>query len=120
MDNLAIEKLLIEIIDLYLKTNKKNSLSFIDNKKFTVFWDNNNWFLSSREADPISLVIFEKNPERCKVGDDDYIIATISKILDKPAWWVRSFQHGWYDRPNNSMSISGYLLGRKLRKKHFK
>lgn len=118
MDNQEIEKLFVKLIDEFLKENKNNSLLFTDKCKHGIFWDNNIWFLEVEAVDAIDLLIFKKDPECNKESDDDYIVSTAAKVLGKPAWWVHSFQYGWYGQSNKSMSIGGYLLGDKLRRKY--
>lgn len=118
MDNQEIEKLFVKLIDEFLKEDKRNSLLFTDKGKHGIFWDNNIWFIEVEAVDAINILIFKKDPKCYKEGNDDYIVSTAAKVLDKPAWWVCSFQDGWYGQSNKSMSISGYLLGDKLRRKY--
>lgn len=118
MDNQEIEKLFVKLIDEFLKEDKRNSLLFTNKEKHAIFWDNNIWFLEVEAVDAIDILIFKKDPECYKESDDDYIVSTAAKMLDKPAWWIHSFQYGWYGQSNRSMSIGGYLLGDKLRRKY--
>ena len=112
-----IEKLLIEATDAFLAANKDNRLIFGDPANL-LLWNSNLFTLTSPDkAEPLSLLLIQKNPERVSSGDDDILIATLSKFLQKPTWYFRSFQCAWQGKTNSSMSISGFLLGEKLRKK---
>lgn len=115
-----VEQLLIRVIDAFLALDQDNSLSFEDKSDHCICWENNAWHLTSPKVPPLSLLIIDKNPERCLTLDDDFIIGTISQILDKPPWLILSFQDGWFGRSNRSASISGFLLGEKLRKRYWK
>ena len=119
LNDQEVENLLIEVIDAFLKEDD-NRLSFAYETQHAIFWDNNIWFLEFAKADPFAILIFDQNPECCRNSDDDVIVATAAKMLDQSTWWVRSFLDGWNGCLNNSMSITGYLLGDKLRKKYKK
>jgi hypothetical protein len=118
MTIIEIETSLIEHIDAYLAFDEQNSLSFTERTDNGIFWDNNLWFLTSNEANPLAIFVFETSPERDQNIDDDLTISTVAKVFDKPPWFFRSFLDGWYYRSNSSMSIAGFLLGDRLRRKY--
>lgn len=71
--------------------------------------------------DPLSLLIVTESPERERRSNgDSEVIATLGQCIDRRQAWVHSFQCGWYGEKNQSGSISGYLLGNKLRRKYLK
>jgi hypothetical protein len=111
-----IETHLTKLIDTWLAEEKTNTLSF--GGDYTILWDNV-WFLSTNQMDPLSLLLWDINPERCLNGDDDITTATIAKLLGRSPAWIHSFQAGWAGKKNKSTSISAYMLGDKLRR-HYK
>lgn len=117
-DDPEIETHLIKLIDTWLAEEKTNCLSF-DNDDYTVLWDNV-WFISTSKMDPLSLLLWDTNPERCLNGDDNIATATIAKLLNRSPSWIRSFQGGWSGKQNKSTSISAHLLGDKLRGRYKK
>jgi hypothetical protein len=115
--NQEIETQLINLIDSWLSEEKTNCLSF--DGEYTILWDNV-FFISTSKIDPLSLLLWDTNPERCLNGDDNITTATIAKLLNKSPAWIQSFQNGWSGQKNKSTSISAYLLGVKLRKRYKK
>lgn len=88
---------------------------------FNSFWNvqNNMWTLTSDLSDPLSLLLLSRQPLPYTAGHDDINVATLCRLLDRKSGWVLSFQDGWYGRSNNSCSITGYVMGRNLRIKHY-
>lgn len=122
-----IENRLITAIDPVVEGSKAGcssfELTFEDSGEeygLNAFWDSKESCWNGRnEMDPLSLLLVSERPERKSVNKlDDETVATIAHVLNRPAGWVRSFQHGWYGRSNGDSSIMGYLLGRKLRIKY--
>lgn len=91
------------------------NLSF-KNEEFIAFWNIAlcKW-QSNSNPDALSCVLIKLNPEPNRNGDDDIVVATLSKLFGISAGWIRSFQDGWRGISNRHTSITGYLLGRKLR-----
>jgi hypothetical protein len=114
--DMEIEAHLTKLIDTWLAEEKTNTLSF--DGEYAVDWDNV-WFISTSKMDPLSLLLWDINPERCLNGDDDITTATIAKLLGRSPAWIQSFQAGWAGKDNQSTSISAYVLGDKLRR-HYK
>lgn len=123
----AIEKRLISVIDPIIDGSEMGcssfELTFEDSGEdygLNAYWDaRESCWDGPTEMDPLSLLLVAERCERESVNKlDDETVATIACVVDRPAGWVRSFQHGWYGRANTDSSIMGYLLGRKLRLKY--
>jgi hypothetical protein len=113
---MPIENELIAAIDQFL-TNKDHKLSLWFSS-YAVEHKENRWELSNKQADPISILLVHKNAERYTKGDDDIILASLSRSLSIPIAFLKSFICGWNGENNSGTSISGHLLGDKLRKKY--
>jgi hypothetical protein len=116
-----IEELIHRCIDKCLKMpGCYYRLSFNDPEDkdgFNGIWNNKCWS-AQQDIDPLTCVLLIENPERNVAYDDNESVSTVVKLLAKSAGWVRSFQHGYYGKANQFTSITGYLLGRKLRLKY--
>jgi hypothetical protein len=83
------------------------------------FWDPDRKEWDAQDAfDPLTCLLLCDQPERCKKEDDNQIIATLSVHLQRRPAWVRSFLDGWFGPNNQHGSISGYVLGERLRRKY--
>lgn len=103
-----------EILQLLQKTIKSTSLTLTFKKPesyFYAYWDSNRW-LAHNFADPLSILLVDLQIP--KVDGDCLALSSLSKFFNKRIAWVESFQNGVYGL-TNSNSISGFLLGRKLR-----
>ena len=84
-----------------------------------VKWDDetNKWI--SKMADPLSSILLIEQPRPWSYKDDDLVISTLSKVLGKKVAWISSFQDGWMGFDNRHASITGFLLGSKLKRQYF-
>jgi len=102
-----------------------NSLSKFDISQISqglfVRWDDihNKWVLPSSQIDPLSSILMVEQPIPYLRKNDDVVISTLSKVLDRKVSWIQSFQDGWVGIDNRHTSITGYLLGSELKKKYF-
>lgn len=124
----AIEARLLAAIDPVIEGAKHGCSSF-DGLDFedsgeeyglNAYWDGReSCWDGPTTIDPLSLLLIAERSERESVHrDDNEVVHTLAAILNRPAKWVYSFQDGWYGRSNTNTSITGYLLGRKLRLKY--
>lgn len=105
-----IESRISKAID---EANRYHKLIF-EEKKWTVSFEKK--WVNEFEIDPLSALLLIEQPERIK-NEDSEIIASLSSALNRRPAWIHSFQCGWTNQNNKSGSISGFLLGSKLRKK---
>ncbi len=84
---------------------------------FSAYWvsEENAWMYSG-EIDPLSAVLLVEQLEPYRKGDDDLAVATLSNLFSRYAGWIRSFQIGILGQANSGSSISGYLMGVKIKK----
>jgi hypothetical protein len=84
-----------------------------------VAWDTTcqEWYALGA-LDPLTCVLLFKQPERHTKEDDNQVIATLSVHLERRPAWLRSFCDGWFGNKNQHGSISGYVLGHRLRLKY--
>lgn len=113
LDNLLNEAPIV--LDLSFKRSKREA-------SLNVFWDTEKSCWDCKDIiDPLSLLIITERPERERRGNDDNeVVATLGKCIGRRPEWVHSFQCGWFGETNQTGSISGYLLGNKLRRKYLK
>jgi hypothetical protein len=130
MTNQNIEKLIIDAIEGIQPIHFRHTLSF-DRKECQGYVNGINAFWSIKEGnwdcaemvDALSCVLLHYQPERIKDGEatrvDIEIIDTLCVFLNRRHGWISSFQNGWYGEGNTS-SITGWLLGDKLRRMYWK
>lgn len=126
--NDAIEARLIAAIDPVVEASKKGcssfELTFEDSGEeygLNAYWNGRDGAWDCGEADPLSLLLICENAEREDVKDkkmDNETLVSLACLLSRSRAWIQSFQDGWYGRSNSNTSITGYLLGRKLRLKY--
>lgn len=112
-----VEQLIVKVLDKAIKDNYK--LKFEKPDEFTAVWSHEeiHW-KCSKITDPFSLVLLIKRPERNNNADDNEVVSSLSVYLKRSPVWIKSFQHAWCGENNKSGSITGYLLGDKLRRKY--
>lgn len=116
MNDLTIEKLICAAIDKLLVVGHSLDFSCVEDGCFSAFWiSRENAWRSSLQADALSCVLVANQIEPAGKGYDNIAIATIAKYFDRRLIWVDSFQFAWQGFPNHGNSISGYLMGRKIR-----
>jgi hypothetical protein len=71
----------------------------------------------SGEIDPLSAVLLVEQLEPYRKSDDDLAVATLANLFKRHTGWVKSFQIGILGQSNSGTSISGYLMGREVKKK---
>lgn len=114
--DLEIENTLIEILKKIVEEKRPLTCGNLM-PKLSVFWDSaDSCWNSKKEADPLSLFLITKKPERERRSEDDEAIATLSVALNRRPAWIQSFIFGWSGLNNQSTSINGFLLGDKLRR----
>lgn len=122
MTDKEIENRIWEAINFYVITNSKKDLNVIvdlnatiNNDGFSVHWnDVTRWTLNDK-GDPLGLLVFHEAPIPNTTLDDNVMVSTAATLLGKSIGWVRSFQDGIHGFKNKNTSISGYLLGYKIR-----
>jgi hypothetical protein len=84
---------------------------------FEIGLDEDGKWKISHSIDVLSLVLWFHSPIPVMMSDDNVCVGTIMKMWDKNSGWVRSFQYGIANKPNNSSSISGWFVGHQCRRK---
>lgn len=116
-----------EIEDVIVKAMERHNKILLQSYRtdnsgngITSYWapQSNTWGYNS-PLDPLSCVLITLNPEPHKLGYEDIAMATLCQMFDRQLGWIRSFQCGWYGEDNQSESIGGYILGRKINKLYF-
>jgi hypothetical protein len=122
MEDSKIAVLIVESIKSFNKTEKLMSF-FVEAKPepgniLKAFWhgEENCWTFVTGNTDPLSCVLLIEQPEPYRKGDDELAIATLAHILDRSAGWVKSFQIAMSNKANSGTSISGFIMGQRIKK----
>jgi hypothetical protein len=119
--DLDIEKTICAAIDQSIGDDCTLDFSCSIDGYFNAVWlGRENAWRSPLRADALSCVLIANQIEPAGKGYDNIAIATVAKYFDRRLIWVDSFQFAWQGYPNHGMSISGYLMGRKLRSLYIK
>lgn len=91
----------------------------LNNESLAIYWsgEHNSWKCTDlTKLDPLSWILYCLNMEPCYDGDDNLAIATLARRFNRSANWVKSFHLAVNGKANSGTSISGYVLGLKVRK----
>ncbi len=85
---------------------------------FAAYWlgEENKWMFDG-EVDPLSAVLLVEQKEPYREGDDDIAVGTLANMFGRKPNWVKSFQLGLTNKTNSGTSISGFLMGVRIKQK---
>ena len=92
---------------------------YVGDKPLAIFWSgpHNAWkCLDSNQLDPLSWVLYCMQPEPFREGDDDLAVATLGNLFNRKPSWVKAFHIALSSKTNSGTSISGFLMGVKVKK----
>ncbi len=109
-----------EIFNLICKciNDAKSKGYYIVSDPLNVTWNINKWESNDKLCCPLSSLLITHNiiPDVRLIKSDDLKCSTIAIFLNKNESWINSFICAIQGKQNEGTSISGYILGLKIKK----
>lgn len=108
-----------EIINLISScVNKAIDQGYSIISEFNVKWDIDEWKSIGKYCCPLSVVLLinQAIPDFRLSRGDDLAYSTLSNVFDRRESWIKSFMCAINGESNISDSISGYIMGLKIKK----